>query len=69
MDSFDDYFDIRALMAAAEAAPLNTRPVEFLCRLPADLGAVTRLRNLNGRIIAETESGIPMIVPQRAALV
>lgn len=66
---FDDYFDFRAMMAGAADAPLNARPVEYLCRVPADLGAVTRLRKLNGRIVAETTSGIPMIVPQRAALV
>lgn len=46
----------------------NPRPAEYLCTLPASLGAVTRLRNVQGRIVAETTSGIPMIVPCRAAL-
>lgn len=50
-------------------ARFNPRPVEYLCTLPAALGAVTRLRNVNGRVIAETASGIPMIVPQKAALI
>lgn len=45
------------------------RPTEYLCTLPADLGAVTRLRKVNGRMVAETESGILMIVPHKAALV
>ena len=38
---------------------------EFLAAVPNALGAVTKMRRLNGHIIAETQSGIPMIVPQR----
>lgn len=36
---------------------------EFVCEVPASLGRVTRLRVEGGKVTAETESGIKMIVP------
>lgn len=35
----------------------------FVCEVPRPLGAVTRLKKRGGKIVAETESGIEMIVP------
>lgn len=69
MDVFDEASDITRRMWIEVAAVPLIRDCQYLCRIPAALGAVTRLRNLSGRIVAETTSGIPMIVPQRAALV
>jgi hypothetical protein len=38
----------------------------YLCTIPASLGAVTKLEVKGGRVIARTESGHTMIVPQVA---
>lgn len=35
----------------------------FVCEVPASLGRVTKLRVERGKVIAETESGVKMIVP------
>ncbi len=35
----------------------------YVCEVPASLGAVTGLSVQNGRVVAETESGMQMIVP------
>lgn len=35
----------------------------FVCEVPRDLGAVTKLKKRGGKIVAETESGIEMIIP------
>jgi hypothetical protein len=35
----------------------------FVCEVPKDLGAVTKLEKKGGKIIARTESGTSMIVP------
>lgn len=35
----------------------------FVCEVPKDLGRVTRLRMQGGKLRADTESGISMIVP------
>lgn len=46
--------------------PPNASPragMRFVCAVPPVLGAVTKLSIRDGRVIAETESGIPMIVP------
>lgn len=37
--------------------------VKFVCTVPEPLGAVTKLDLRGGRIVAETESGIDMILP------
>jgi hypothetical protein len=34
-----------------------------VCEVPEALGRITNLREQGGRIIADTESGTPMIVP------
>lgn len=39
----------------------------FLATVPHALGAVVKMRRMKDRVIAETESGIPMIVPHRCA--
>lgn len=36
---------------------------KYLCNVPPDLGAVTKLELVSGKIVARTESGITMIVP------
>ncbi len=35
----------------------------FLCEVPMTLGGVTKLVERRGKLIAETESGTPFIVP------
>lgn len=35
----------------------------YVCTVPEELGAVTDLAVQNGRVVAETESGIQFIVP------
>lgn len=35
----------------------------FVCEVPPSLGRVTKLRVERGKVTAETESGIKMIVP------
>ena len=37
--------------------------MRYVCNVPSDLGAVTKLELRGGKIVAETESGISMIVP------
>lgn len=37
----------------------------YLCEVPASLGAVTKLRMISGRVVADTTSGHTMIVPQQ----
>lgn len=39
---------------------------EFICKVPDALGRVTRLVVRDGKVSAQTESGIEMIVPQHA---
>ena len=34
-----------------------------VCKLPNELGRITKLSVKNGKVLAETESGIPFIVP------
>lgn len=42
-----------------------TRPAtQFICNVPAELGLVTRLQVRNGKVVAQTASGIEMIVPK-----
>jgi hypothetical protein len=36
----------------------------YVCTVPPELGAVTKLEVKGGRVIARTESGYTMIVPQ-----
>lgn len=36
----------------------------FVCELPSALGDVTKLIVKNDRLVAETQSGIPFIVPE-----
>lgn len=55
---------IDAVSAIIPAVVEVRRQAEFLCNLPPHLGALIKLRSLNGRVIAETESGITMIVPK-----
>lgn len=55
--------------ASLPSAVFGAGAIEYLCAVPADLGAVTRLKTIHGRVVAETASGIPMIVPCRAALI
>jgi hypothetical protein len=42
--------------------PIADDPV-YVCTLPDPLGRVTKLSVRNGRVVAETESGTPFIVP------
>lgn len=39
---------------------------EFMCIIDSRLGGVKRLYKVGLRTVAETESGVPMIVPLRA---
>jgi hypothetical protein len=48
-------------MTLDEAWELNDSV--FVCQLPDGLGRVTRLEQVNDRLIAQTESGIAFIVP------
>lgn len=41
---------------------------EYICAVPPDLGAVTKLELVRGRVLARTESGITMIVPRPVEL-
>lgn len=45
-------FDMRTTVRAA-----------YCCDVPAELGAVTDLDVSHGRVIAQTASGVPMILP------
>ncbi len=38
----------------------------FVCEVPPALGRVTKLSLKGGKVVAETESGTPMIVPTKA---
>lgn len=40
------------------------RAATFLCSVPDELGAVTKLEIKKGRVIARTESGTTLIVPK-----
>jgi hypothetical protein len=46
--------------------PIKRDGVEFVCKVPDELGRVKRLIVRDGKVTAETESGIEMIVPMRA---
>ena len=35
----------------------------YVCTIPAELGRVTDLREQGGRVLADTEAGVPFIVP------
>lgn len=39
------------------------RGAKFICEVPMTLGQVTALTQRNGKLVAETESGTPFIVP------
>ncbi len=41
---------------------------EYICSVPEELGAVTKLELSHGRVLARTESGITMIVPRPVEL-
>lgn len=43
--------------------PRRIEGAMFVCELPRELGAVTKLSERGGKIVAETESGTPFIVP------
>lgn len=60
--------DIAAIRYAGEhliafAGPERIEGATFVCELPQELGAVTKLSNRGGKIVAETVSGTPFIVP------
>ena len=68
--------DERIILGADFAAPnghlsftaagtLSRDGFHFVCEVPPELGQVTGMRVKNGRVIAETESGTPMLVPVR----
>lgn len=44
-------------------AKYKLRDAKYHCELPKALGDVTKLKERNGRIVAETKSGIFFIVP------
>lgn len=44
-------------------APSWVNELVHVCYVPLELGSPTKLKEVNGRIICETESGIPLIVP------
>ena len=46
-----------------EPDPLHVQQV--ISTVPVSLGNATGIKVINNRVICETESGIPMIVPQR----
>jgi hypothetical protein len=48
---------------AEEEGPMKIEGATFICEVPAELGAVTELEVKNGKVVAETESGVQMIVP------
>ena len=49
--------------SSGEPFPSGHRPNTFICKVPDELGRVTRLEVRNGRVFAQTESGIDFIVP------
>jgi hypothetical protein len=55
----------RAGLKPLPSAKLNptAEPLTLVCEIPDDLGRVTNLKLKNGKVIAETESGTPFIVP------
>lgn len=46
-----------------ELRPLVIEGAVFVCDLPRPLGAVTNFKPQGKKLVAETESGIPFIVP------
>ncbi len=44
-------------------APKQVDGASYVCEVPTSLGRVTNLSTRGGRVVAETESGIKMIVP------
>lgn len=40
--------------------------MQFVCEVPPQLGQPTKLLVRRGRVVCETESGVPLIVPQPA---
>jgi hypothetical protein len=46
--------------------PIRLEGTTFICKVPDALGRVTRLVVRGNRVSAETESGIDMIIPERA---
>lgn len=42
----------------------RVKGAQFVCAVPPELGAVTKMEIISGRVVAHTESGIDMIVPQ-----
>lgn len=51
------------LTADEFAAASSERPCALICAVHPALGRVTSMGVRNGRVVAATESGIPMIVP------
>lgn len=51
------------LATARIGEPIPLIGAEYVCDVPPELGRVTKLRVEGGRVTAETESGIKMIVP------
>ena len=47
--------------------PRIGRGAQFLCAIPPELGPAVKLRKVNGRVVARTESGIDMILPRAPA--
>ena len=45
---------------------MKTSDATYLCVVPPELGHVTKLTVVNDRVVAETESGVKMIVPTKA---
>lgn len=49
-----------------EPDPLHVQLAkQIISTVPVSLGNATGIKVINNRVICETESGIPMIVPQR----
>jgi len=57
-----DFIESPATLTRRKSIQMRTG-TSHLCTVPADLGKVMRLDIRNGKVIAETESGIQMIVP------
>ena len=50
-----------------EPGRMVRRPgMTFVCEVPGPLGRVTKLSVKGGKLVAETESGVPLIVPATA---
>jgi hypothetical protein len=49
---------------------MSDSPVSMVCidAVPSSLGRVTALRAQRGRVVAETESGVPFLIPADPAI-